>query len=85
MRALRPIPVDLVVVDNPGVPLALVDLLLHTLPVGGPELELLELACGGASQFAAELDGCRALEVRQPVATVVDKVLFVREIHAFCP
>ena len=55
-----------------------VDLALAALPVVGAELELLELAGGGAGEVVAELDRRRALEVRQTAAAVLDELLLGR-------
>src|SRR4051794_8320783 len=52
---------------------ALVDEAVLAFPERGPELELLELAGGGAGELLAELDRGRALVVRDGVATVCDE------------
>ena len=57
-----------------------VDLAVAAFPVGLAQLELLELAGGGAGQRVAELDRRRALEVRHAVAAVRDEVLGRRRL-----
>src|SRR5438477_13204913 len=51
-----------------------VDLALAAFPIRGAELELLELAGGGAGQLGSELDRRRALEVGQVGAAVLDEL-----------
>ena len=58
-----------------------VDQAFSTLPIGSPELELLQLARGGARELGAELDRRRALEVCELRAAVLDQVVLGRS----CP
>src|SRR6059058_5221087 len=51
-----------------------VHLALAPFPERGPQLELLQLPRRGTRQLVAELDRCRALEVREPVAAMIDQV-----------
>src|SRR5439155_20437650 len=51
----------------------LVDLAVAALPVGLAQLELLELARGGAGEGVAQLHRRRALEVGQPFAGELDQ------------
>src|SRR3954463_12182372 len=51
-----------------------VDLAVAPLPERRPELELLELAGGGAVERVAEVDGRRALVVGHAAAAVLDEI-----------